>query len=59
MNPSVRHFWLYMLTWNLKLSTTVCGRLNFNFFAFAFVNGYLLEWVVSLTFYFEPKNDIF
>lgn len=47
MNPSVRHFWLYMLTWNLKLSTTVCGRLNFNSFAFAFVNGYLLEWVVS------------
>ena len=57
MNSSLRHFWLYTLTWNLKLSTTVCGRLNLN--SFAFVNGYLLEWVVLLTFYFETKNDIF
>ena len=57
MNPSLRHFWLYTLTWNLKLSTTDCGRLNLN--SFAFVNGYLLEWVVLLAFYFETKNDIF
>ena len=56
MNPSLRRFWLYTLTWNPELSTTVCSRLNFN--SFAFVNNYLLEWVVSLTFCFETKNDI-